>query len=79
MFYPVESEKLEAATANFCASLRRVDAALASTRGPWFLGGDSPSLVDLQYVSHVERMVASALYWKGMQGLSDFHPSYLYR
>jgi len=23
--------------------------------------------VDLQYVSHVERMVASCLYWKGMQ------------
>ncbi len=47
--------------------LRRVDAALGETEGPWFLEGDAPSLVDLQYVSHVERMVASLLYWKGLR------------
>ena len=31
-----------------------------------FLGGEAPSLVDLQYISHVERMLASLLYWKGL-------------
>ena len=43
------------------------DAALGELPGPWFLGGNFPSIVDLQYVSHVERMNASCLYWKGMQ------------
>jgi len=45
----------------------QVDAALGELPGPWFLGGDTPSIVDLQYVSHIERMNASCLYWKGMQ------------
>mmetsp|Transcript_17613 Transcript_17613/g.55618 ORF Transcript_17613/g.55618 Transcript_17613/m.55618 type:complete len:331 (-) Transcript_17613:58-1050(-) len=48
-------------------TLRKVDSALGGTPGPWFLGGEAPSLVDLQYVSHVERMVASLAYWKGMR------------
>ena len=51
----------------FLSTLQEVDAALARSPGPWFLGGDAPSLVDLQYVSHVERMLASALYWKGLR------------
>lgn len=51
----------------FEATLHKVDAALGEKPGPWFLGGDAPSLVDLQYVSHVERMVASVAYWKGMR------------
>ena len=45
--------------------LTRVDRALGETPGQWFLGGSSPSIVDLQYVSHVERMIPSTLYWKG--------------
>ena len=45
----------------------KVNAALGGLSGPWFLGGDTPSIVDLQYVSHVERMNASCLYWKGLQ------------
>ena len=53
--------------------LDKVEAALggadpSSPSSPWLLdvphGG--PSLVDLQYVSHVERMAASVLYWKGL-------------
>lgn len=55
------------AKAQFEQCLDEVNAALAATPGPWFLGGDVPSLVDLQYVSHVERMAASLAYWKGMQ------------
>ena len=52
----------------FMATLRRIDEALGESTGPWFLdSADHPTLVDLQYVSHVERMLASALYWKGIQ------------
>jgi glutathione S-transferase len=51
----------------FMGTLQRVDDALGETSGPWFLDGDYPTLVDLQYVSHVERMLASVLYWKGIQ------------
>ena len=52
----------------FMGTLQRVDDALGETDGPWFLEGyDHPTLVDLQYVSHVERMLASVLYWKGIQ------------
>ncbi len=55
------------ARAGFEKTLDKVDEALGETPGPWFLGGDDPSIVDFQYVSHVERMNASVLYWKGLQ------------
>jgi len=55
------------ARAGFEKTLDKVDKALGSTPGPWFLGGERPSIVDFQYVSHVERMNASCLYWKGLQ------------
>lgn len=48
-------------------TMRRVDEALGATPGPFFLGGDTPTLVDLQYVSHVERMVPSLLFWKNLR------------
>merc|ERR1719214_197005 len=51
----------------FDATLRKVDDALGETSGPWFMGGDAPTIVDLQYVSHIERMNASVLYWKGVK------------
>jgi len=51
----------------FEAKLSQVDQALGEAEGPWFLGGEVPSIVDLQFVSHVERMNASVLYWKGLQ------------
>jgi glutathione S-transferase len=53
----------------FMSVLSRVEAALAESAragSPWLLGGLGPSVVDLQYVSHVERMNASCLYWKGL-------------
>lgn len=50
----------------FERALDQVDAALAQTEGPWLLGGERPSLVDLQFVSHIERMCASVPYWKGL-------------
>ncbi|EKX36789.1 hypothetical protein GUITHDRAFT_158659 [Guillardia theta CCMP2712] len=52
---------------SFEATLNLVDEALTSSPGPWFLGGDNPSIVDLQYISHIERMIPSCLYWKGFQ------------
>mmetsp|Transcript_58562 Transcript_58562/g.134046 ORF Transcript_58562/g.134046 Transcript_58562/m.134046 type:complete len:543 (-) Transcript_58562:165-1793(-) len=52
-------------------TLSQVDKALQETSGPWILGGDRPSLVDFQYVSHVERMVPSVLYWKGLKMRGD--------
>lgn len=51
----------------FESTLDQVNSALGATPGPWFLGGDAPSLVDFQYISHVERMVPSVLYWKGLK------------
>jgi len=58
----------------FLDVMRKVDDALLATPGPWFLGGDAPSLVDMQYISHVERMIASVLYWKGLKlrGTGEF-------
>jgi len=47
--------------------MQAVEASLGEVEGtPWFMNfTDGPSLVDLQYVSHVERMAASVPYWKG--------------
>ena len=40
---------------------------LKSTKGPWFFDdGDYPTSIDFLYVSHVERMLASCAYWKGL-------------
>mmetsp|Transcript_42167 Transcript_42167/g.78891 ORF Transcript_42167/g.78891 Transcript_42167/m.78891 type:complete len:531 (-) Transcript_42167:18-1610(-) len=58
---------MDAAEKSFMSTMAKVDAALLATPGPWFLGGDSPTLVDLQYISHIERMLASLLYWKGLK------------
>uniref|UniRef100_A0A7R9Y8T1 GST N-terminal domain-containing protein n=1 Tax=Pinguiococcus pyrenoidosus TaxID=172671 RepID=A0A7R9Y8T1_9STRA len=51
---------------NFEEVLGRVDAALGDLPGPFFMG-EEMSIVDLVYVSHVERQVSSLLYWKGYQ------------
>ena len=51
----------------FESQLNAMDEKLGKHEGPWFLPGDAPSLVDLQYVTHVERMNASCLYWKGLK------------
>jgi glutathione S-transferase len=66
-FYPVEGEALQSVTQRFVDSLAAVDRQLATTAGPWFMGGDHPSLVDLQFVATIERIEASTLYWKGLR------------
>lgn len=68
VFYPVEGEKLASARGSLLDCVRRVDNALAlSPNSPWFLGGEAPSIVDLQFIPSVERMLASTLYWKGLR------------
>jgi glutathione S-transferase len=40
---------------------------LLETEGPWFFDEyDYPTMIDFIYVSHVERMLASCAYWKGL-------------
>jgi len=65
LFASPDSPGPSPALRTFEAKLGEVEAALARTPGSWFLGGSFPSLVDLQYVTHIERMNASVLYWKG--------------
>jgi glutathione S-transferase len=43
-----------------------MEAALGVREGPWFLGGTSPSLVDAVVGPHLERIIASCLYWKAL-------------
>mmetsp|Transcript_4365 Transcript_4365/g.9773 ORF Transcript_4365/g.9773 Transcript_4365/m.9773 type:complete len:577 (-) Transcript_4365:24-1754(-) len=66
-FYPVEGGRLRSARTNLLQTLQKVDDELGKIKsGPWFLGGDAPSAVDLQYVTTVERIIASVLYYKGL-------------
>jgi len=57
----------------FLECLDRVDSQLTSTPGPWFFShvtsfpsDDHPTMIDFVYVSHLERMLASCAYWKGL-------------
>lgn len=52
------------AVGRFESTMMAVDRELAQTPGPWFL--DDLSIVDLTFVTHVERMCASCLYWSGL-------------
>lgn len=56
----------------FLDCVSKVDNALASTSGPWFFDfADHPTMIDFVYVSHVERMLASCAFWKGLDLRSD--------
>lgn len=50
----------------FLDCMEKVDKELASTKGPWFFDKDYPTMIDFVYISHVERMLASCAYWKGL-------------
>jgi glutathione S-transferase len=51
----------------FLDCIGKVDKALLSTEGPWFFDTfDYPSMIDFIFVSHVERMLASVAFWKGL-------------
>lgn len=49
----------------FERGLDEVENELLVTPGPWFL--NELSIVDLTFVSHIERMVASVAYWSGFK------------
>jgi glutathione S-transferase len=51
----------------FMDCIRQVDRYLLATEGPWFFGEyGHPTMIDFIFVSHVERMLASCAYWKGL-------------
>lgn len=61
------SSEMSGAMQGFLDCLKKVDNALASTSGPWFYDtADHPTMIDFVYVSHVERMLASCAFWKGL-------------
>ncbi|CAK0814622.1 unnamed protein product [Prorocentrum cordatum] len=65
MFRP-EVPFLGGGDGEFTSVLEQVDRELGSnTESPFFLPYAWPTLVDMQYVSHVERAVASAMFYKG--------------
>lgn len=66
------NSSMSEAMKGFLECLTKVDDALASTSGPWFFDyADHPTMIDFIYISHVERMLASAAFWKGLDLRSD--------
>jgi glutathione S-transferase len=58
---------MSGAMAGFLECLEKVDKALSSTAGLWFFDfAEHPTMIDFIYVSHVERMLASTAFWKGL-------------
>lgn len=59
--------EVSASMEGFLDCMRKVDSQLLATKGPWFFAEqDHPTMIDFIYVSHVERMLASCAYWKGL-------------
>jgi glutathione S-transferase len=62
-----DNDEMSTAMKGFMDCIRQVDRYLTSTKGPWFFEEyDYPTMIDFVYVSHVERMLASCAYWKGL-------------
>lgn len=60
-------EVMSGSMEGFLDCIRKVDKELRSTKGPWFFDEyDYPTMIDFIYVSHVERMLASCAFWKGL-------------
>ena len=60
-------QKMSNSMRGFLDCVQQVDEQLRSTKGPWFFDEfDHPTMIDFIYVSHVERMLASCAYWKGL-------------
>ena len=63
---------MSGAMSGFLECLEKVDKELGSTKGPWFFDwAEHPTMIDFVYVSHVERMLASAAFWKGLDLRSE--------
>jgi len=66
------SNEMSGAMKGFLECLSTVDKELEATSGPWFYGDKSyPTMIDFVYVSHIERMLASCAYWKGLNLRSE--------
>lgn len=58
---------------DFAAALGQVQTALErDPDNPWFLPYEHPTIVDIQYVCTMERIVASAFFYKAMDVRADF-------
>ena len=51
---------------DFQSALEQVQRALEKSDSKWFLPYEHPTIVDIQYVCSMERMVASAMFYKGL-------------
>jgi len=61
------NNSMSGAMKGFLECLQKVDDYLLREDGPWFFGKyDYPTMIDFIYISHVERMLASVAYWKGL-------------
>eukprot|EP00596_Hydrurales_sp_CCMP1899_P003758 CAMPEP_0119034544 /NCGR_PEP_ID=MMETSP1177-20130426/1526_1 /TAXON_ID=2985 /ORGANISM="Ochromonas sp, Strain CCMP1899" /LENGTH=460 /DNA_ID=CAMNT_0006992041 /DNA_START=112 /DNA_END=1494 /DNA_ORIENTATION=+ len=58
---------------SFEDGLDKVNEELSVTASPWFL--DEMTIVDLTYITHIERMCASVAYWSGRQIRGDRWPA----
>jgi glutathione S-transferase len=65
-FYPVAGEALAIARSNLMEVMQQINKMLGINSGPWFLGGNAPSIVDINYITTLERIIPSVLYWKGI-------------
>jgi glutathione S-transferase len=56
------------AMSRFMDCLDQVNQVLSETDGPWFFDFhlDGLTMIDFIYISHVERILASCAYWKGL-------------
>jgi len=61
-----DQNEISGAMQGFLDCLSTVDKELASSSGPWFFDNSYPTMIDFVFVSHVERMLASCAYWKGL-------------
>ena len=66
-----ETSGMSGAMKGFLDCIGKVDKELTSTDGPWFFDKDYPTMIDFVFVSHVERMLASCAYWKGLNLRDD--------
>lgn len=56
----------------FQTALEQVEKALEKSDSDWFLPYEHPTIVDIQYVCSMERMVASAMFFKGLDVREEF-------
>jgi len=66
-----DKNEISGAMSGFLDCLSTVDGELTATPGPWFFSEEHPTMIDFVFVSHVERMLASCAYWKGLNLRSE--------